>query len=354
MIELEALLVAIPGESPCGPDMEYITEFTDLAKKAAGEPERVMGTATKAAVPPDWVFVRENAQFLLREKSKDLRVAVLLTRAFTRIDGAEGLLAGLTVVKELLARYWQGVHPRPDPETGDPLMRVNTIAELGTVSDLGDSPLLDDVRAMYLVRPSAKGRVSVRDALNASGKIAAGGEAAPPNMSELAGVLLATRSESEASLAAMRSAVQVTAEIQTTIAEKLAADLAARAADAPKIEFPQAPDLEALVRILKATIVVVGGVLGVNTEPLGPDGETPQDQRLESGGAHELRSRDDVARLIAKLCEFIERTEPTNPAPLLLRRAGRLMNKNFIEIIKDLAPGGVGEIENIAGPDDKT
>ena len=42
--------------------------------------------------------------------------------------------------------------------------------------------------------------------------------------------------------------------------------------------------------------------------------------------------------------------EPTNPAPLLIQRAQRLMKKNFMEIIRDLLPDGLGQIEKLAGP----
>ena len=49
------------------------------------------------------------------------------------------------------------------------------------------------------------------------------------------------------------------------------------------------------------------------------------------------------------MCEWIEHNEPSNPAPLLIRRAQRLMSKSFIDIIRDLAPGGVDEIEKLAG-----
>ena len=35
---------------------------------------------------------------------------------------------------------------------------------------------------------------------------------------------------------------------------------------------------------------------------------------------------------------------------LLIQRAMRLMKKNFLEIIKDLVPDGLGQIEKLAGP----
>ena len=46
----------------------------------------------------------------------------------------------------------------------------------------------------------------------------------------------------------------------------------------------------------------------------------------------------DAHRALERVCEWIERNEPSNPAPLLIRRAQRLMSKSFIDIIRDLAP----------------
>ena len=49
----------------------------------------------------------------------------------------------------------------------------------------------------------------------------------------------------------------------------------------------------------------------------------------------------------------MERTEPANPAPLLLRRAQRLLNKSFVELIADLAPESVVQVKLIAGLKDE-
>lgn len=49
--------------------------------------------------------------------------------------------------------------------------------------------------------------------------------------------------------------------------------------------------------------------------------------------------------------DSIERNEPSHPAPLLIQRAQRLMTKSFVEIIRDLAPDGMGQVQMLAGPD---
>jgi type VI secretion system protein ImpA len=63
-----------------------------------------------------------------------------------------------------------------------------------------------------------------------------------------------------------------------------------------------------------------------------------------------MGTREDVIRILDNVCDWLQRHEPTNPAPLLIRRAQRLMTKNFMEIIRDLVPEGVDQVEKLAGP----
>jgi type VI secretion system protein ImpA len=62
-----------------------------------------------------------------------------------------------------------------------------------------------------------------------------------------------------------------------------------------------------------------------------------------------LRSREDVRRTLAQVCEWLERNEPGHPAPLLIQRASRLLDMTFIEIMQDMAPSGVPEVYLISG-----
>ena len=47
---------------------------------------------------------------------------------------------------------------------------------------------------------------------------------------------------------------------------------------------------------------------------------------------------------------FLERVEPSNPAPILIRRAQGLLDRNFLEIIQNLAPEALAELQKLAGP----
>ena len=57
-------------------------------------------------------------------------------------------------------------------------------------------------------------------------------------------------------------------------------------------------------------------------------------------------------RRLDELCDYYTRTEPSSPVPLLLRRAQRLVGMDFMDLLKDLAPGGISELRTISGNSD--
>ncbi|PYN25436.1 MAG: hypothetical protein DMD99_08315 [Candidatus Rokuibacteriota bacterium] len=59
-------------------------------------------------------------------------------------------------------------------------------------------------------------------------------------------------------------------------------------------------------------------------------------------------------QMLELVCRYMERHEPSNPAPLFIRRAQRLIQMNFVEIVKDLMPDSLGQLEKLAGEFEKT
>lgn len=62
-------------------------------------------------------------------------------------------------------------------------------------------------------------------------------------------------------------------------------------------------------------------------------------------------SREEVLRELDRICAYYDAHEPTSPVPMLLRRAKRLATMSFVELVRELAPSGVGEIETLRGPE---
>ena len=97
--------IPISAENPFGTDIRYSQEYERL--------ERELGksSALYAAGEVDWEQVRSGCETLLREHSKDLRVAAWLTWALYRLHALYGLNAGLGLVLELCSQQWDGLFP---------------------------------------------------------------------------------------------------------------------------------------------------------------------------------------------------------------------------------------------------
>jgi type VI secretion system protein ImpA len=51
-----------------------------------------------------------------------------------------------------------------------------------------------------------------------------------------------------------------------------------------------------------------------------------------------VRNRQDATRALDAVADFFRTNEPSSPIPLLLERAKRLVSKNFLEVLAELAP----------------
>jgi type VI secretion system protein ImpA len=114
-----------------------------------------------------------------------------------------------------------------------------------------------------------------------------------------------------------------------------------------------APDLTPLSSELVAMQKRVAGYLPAAATAAvggGPAGATPGTTTQGAVSIEgDLRSRDDVVRLLQKICEYYARTEPSSPVPLILKRAARLAAMDFMQIIQDMSPDAVAQIRSITG-----
>src|ERR1700730_9432422 len=61
------------------------------------------------------------------------------------------------------------------------------------------------------------------------------------------------------------------------------------------------------------------------------------------------RSRQDAIRALDAVADFFRRTEPSSPIPLFLARAKRLVSKDFLEVLADVAPEAVAQARAAGG-----
>src|SRR5262245_33405220 len=165
VFDVDKLLAPVSPDAPCGENLEYDADYAAMEQAATGKPEQQFGKTTIAGEEPNWKEVRDKALSLL-SRTKDLRVGLYLVRSTAWLDGLPGLADGVSVLTGLIEKYWEGVHPRLDPDDdNDPTLRMNTIAGL--------CDPMTTLRAMQiapLVASRGLGKFSYRDIQIASGE----------------------------------------------------------------------------------------------------------------------------------------------------------------------------------------
>ena len=337
--DVDALLLPLDEAAPCGPpDMEYDEVFQALEMAARGKTEQQFGDTVIPAEDPDWVQMRTLALRLF-ERTRDLRVAVHLIRASLRTSGLGALADGLALVTGLLERHWAHVYPLLDADDGDdPTERMNALAPL---TDL--MSVLADVRAARV--PGDRSGVTGRMIELASGKAVAGPDERLPSAAALVPVLQGGEAAEPGFVARLTGLPAQVAQLDALLNERVGT------------ASPEFKPLRLLVRAIADVAAGAAGSVAPSTEAAaaaaaapGPAGVWPTAAPVGVVVAPgQIASREDAIRLLERVCEWIERNEPSHPAPLLIKRAQRLMTKNFFEIIRDLAPDGLDSVEKIAG-----
>lgn len=327
------------ADDTSGPDLEYDPSFLELAQAASGKPETQFGPAE----PPSWPAVRELATGLF-DRTRDLRVAMLWGRAQVNLEGLEALGGALALLHGLMDRYWNEVHPRPDPDDGDAFARLSLLGGLDTLDGL-----LGDVRQSLLIVDRRLGGLRVRDVEVALGQLAPRDDESPSTTGQIEGILGEFPELTERARKAVESGLQGLKNLQSLMNDRFGMD--------------SAVEVKAMRNMLTAVKSLIPAAVEAVTEDT-EDTDTPSDDDSSpvaaasgrsSGGAgsgvHSIDSRQDAVRAINLICAYLERSEPTNPAQLLLRRAERLIDKNFLELVRHFAPDAVNEVARLLGVD---
>lgn len=352
-LDTGSLLQEISAESPCGEDLEYDPDFGELERAARGKAERVMGDTVVPGEEPDWVDIGNRALELLT-RTKDLRVGVYLARAQLHSDGLAGFGDSLGLLRGMLEGYWETVYPLLDAEDdNDPTFRVNTLTTL-----CDNATVLRPLQEIPLITSRNFGPVAYRDLAIASGGLTptSGAEMMEPSAINAA-FLDCDLEQLKSSCDGAAAAREHADAIEKYVTEQVGA--------------AQAPNLETLRRTLDTIHNALaqrvaardGGASAHGGNGHDGAGITARAQNVptvggtpsRAGGASssgEIRGRDDVVRTIDRICDYYARHEPSSPVPMLLQRAKRLVHKNFMEIVQDLAPDGLAQAEMLRGAEE--
>ena len=349
-MDLAVLLQSKGDELPSGENLEYDPVFTEMELAAQPGEEVQVGDEVHAAEDPDYAEVRTKALDVL-ERSHDIRAAVFLADAL--LHGDEGLTGFADVtgyIRGCLEDFWDSCHPELDEDDGDPTMRINAVQDLcGQPGGMGGpSPVYRSLRRVPLTDSRGFGRFSLRDMEIADGQMTAPADMETiPDSATIGAAFQDTADDVLAEwLEAARRAEENVRAISEVFSERTPGE-------GPELD----PLLKQLRQIVKRLSEHAGAEAPAETgEEASGDAGADAPAPVAAGGGGQavggINSPADVSNALDRIVAYYQRHEPSSPVPLLLERAKRLVNADFLTIMQDMAPAGIDNVHLIGGIED--
>lgn len=322
---LRAWLGGVNGESS-GPNLEYDPRFLELQQAAAGKPE----TQFSDAQPPVWSAVQQQAEGLLAE-SRDIRILFYWLESTLRLNGLNGLAPVVMVLANWIRSQWDTFHPALDPVDDDPFERLNALALLAARGSLFQA-----FRESSVLKSAHFGHVCVRHFEYAY-------EWAEPKQGE--------PSLSKPQLLALVESDEVNqSELSLQIAQARDAFTQLLSVLQSKVAPTDLPDFSLILDRLQLISQNLSEPVAQTTQ-VAATGTAKPLKAEPAAASSSISSRQQAIDYIDLVCEYLEKNEPSNPAQLLLRRSKRMLNRDFIELVRELAPDALNDVARIFGID---
>jgi type VI secretion system protein ImpA len=340
------MLPDLSDEAPAGGNLELDAEFVALERAAQGKPETQYGDTINPATPPDWKEAEAIALALL-QRTRDLRVMTHLAIARLHLYGMVEFADTLSQIRYQLEARWQQVHPQLDPEdANDPTLRGNALFRLQDPVNV-----LRRLRDLPLANSSMTGPVSWRDIAVFNGQIEP--EPGREKLTEafIRGAFNKTDPPRLRSLReAVNRAVQEVAAIPVVFDAQAGAGTGPDFTNLAKLLADIQKDLrrfEVVVADERAEAAEEAAEIAEATSP----GQLPTSSRigLNVRSLTAVSGREDALYLLELASAYFRANEPSSPVPMLIDRALRLATMEFLEILRDLAPDGLGQAQIVAG-----
>lgn len=328
IIDIERLL----QDDSVGRNLEDDSIFYHFERLLQGKKEILDSDAKTILVqaePPSWTEALDLAKDLLGQ-SKDLRIAVGLTRCLIALYGLVGCEIGFKLLSDMLEKYWDHIYPVPEDED-DYIVRINALSPLNDWSET----------LFFLTQSSIFNTKSNKLTIRIFGLVA---NKLQPKENEQ--ILSPTQIKY-----VMAEIPQNTKEEVSLLIEKIMSYISLI-----RKKYDQTigivPDFSALLGVLNwirpYLVISEKEDVNVNTQQVISNEVINLESAVEKKDK-KLVTREDAIAVLEEICVFLEQSEPAHPAPLFIRRGQKLLGMNFLEIVKELSPDAYDEVCKLGG-----
>ena len=326
--EFAELRQPLSGGAPCGENLE------DSQLLASFDAYRLFGQSVPLNPAPVWRDVEAKSRAAL-ERSKDFRLLAHFGAAVLRTEGLPAFLGTLSVAAHWLNEYWPQVYPLVDD---DAILRKNA---LNSFADR--MAVVDGVRRLPVVRHPVLGTFSLRDFEIATGQLPKPDGEEVPDEAAMRAILAASAAGDLATLqTSVLAGLDALKAIETKMREEAGADAA------PTFD-PLVTQLVQLQRLL--TDGLAAHPSAPTATPAGSNGASAAAPAAatRSGSLQAINSRQDAIVALDAVATYFRLNEPSSPIPLFIERAKRLVAKDFLEVLADIAPDGLTQARSAGG-----
>ena len=343
----ELLLAPISAASPTGECLRYEGAYDRIMEaRREDDPTLSQGVWKTTMKRADWAEVERICVIELQTRSKDLQIAAWLMEAWLHRRGFEGAGDGLELVKELLERYWETLHPEID--NGDMEFRIAPITWI-------NEKLSVQLKLLPITGPASDEAPAFRwtDWENACRMEPAEARTRGASADRPPGKMGLPELQKSVMLTPTEFFTQTAAELERAM-EACTAIEALLDRDCGK----EAPSLRQLWNVMDAERSLLASWLAQR-----PSGEEPEEggeaqmQSMEPAPEDPvmwtepqgIRSRDEAYRKLAEAADFLARTEPHSPTPYLVRRAIAWGSLSLPQLLRELVrnENELGEISRL-------
>ena len=269
-----------------------------------------------------------------------------MIRSLIQQEGIAGFRDGLSYLEQSVNNYWDFIYPLLDPDDSDPTQRLNILEEL-----CSRELVLNPLALCILAEAKAVGRFSLRDIHYATDKLPAPEGVSKPDAHLIQAVF------KDAPVEALQATHQAILDSQELL-QKIESDVAGKVSG-----LGNGVNFEGVKSLIKDMRINFEQFAGENLAGVDEDGVEAGDGEVLEGDVSaqksgkssaravgEISSRQDVVKTLDLLCKYYAEFEPSSPVPILLQRAKILATADFMEVVRNLLPDALAQVEFFKGP----